>query len=137
LRELIINPLEADWVKAASIGFGFFMGIVPIWGFQLIVGISLAMLFRLNKALVILAAHISIPPMVPVILFVSHLTGAYWMGEKAHYISFSRELTFKVFQHDMTQYFLGAITLAIVTGIVGGLVAFVVLKIFKRNVPAH
>jgi len=137
LRGLIVNPLEPDWVKATSIGFGFFMGIVPIWGFQLIVGISLAILFRLNKALVILAAHISIPPMVPVILFVSHLTGAYWMGEKAQYISFSRELTFTVFQQDMTQYFLGAITLAVVVGIAGGLTAYGLLKIFKRSIPAQ
>ncbi|MFZ6009870.1 MAG: DUF2062 domain-containing protein, partial [Bacteroidota bacterium] len=60
LHELIADPSEPDWVKAVSVGFGIFMGIVPIWGFQLAVAIPLSFLFRLNKALVIIAANISI-----------------------------------------------------------------------------
>ena len=64
------------------------MGIVPIWGFQLVVAIALAFLFRLNKALVVVAANVSIPPMIPLILFLSHLTGALWMGDASVSISF-------------------------------------------------
>ena len=37
-------------LKAVSVAFGIFMGIVPIWGFQLVVAIFLAILFKLNKA---------------------------------------------------------------------------------------
>ena len=48
-----------------------------------IVAISLAILFKLNKALVILAAHISFAPLIPFIIFLSYKTGAYWMGERA------------------------------------------------------
>lgn len=44
------------------------MGIVPIWGFQLLVGIPLAVLMRMNKVLFIAAANISIPPMIPLII---------------------------------------------------------------------
>jgi uncharacterized protein (DUF2062 family) len=58
------------------------MGIVPIWGFQLIVAITLSFLLRLNKALVIIAANISIPPMWPLILFLSYEMGKFWMGDK-------------------------------------------------------
>lgn len=39
---------------ALSVAFGVFMGIIPIWGFQLVTAILLAFIFRLNKPLVIL-----------------------------------------------------------------------------------
>ena len=109
------------------------MGIVPIWGFQLIVGIALAFALRLNKVLVILAANISIPPMIPLILFLSHLTGRIWMGKNAEYISFSKELTFETMSNSLVQYFLGAVTLGCIAGIVLGGITYLGLKVFKRK----
>lgn len=111
------------------------MGIVPIWGLQLVVAISLAFLFRLNKALVIIAANISIPPMIPIIVFVSHLTGAFWMGENAQYISFSRAITLETVTNNLMQYFLGATTLAVVAGFVSTGLVFVMIKIFRKFKP--
>jgi uncharacterized protein (DUF2062 family) len=111
------------------------MGIVPIWSLQLVVGIALAHLFRLNKALVIIAANISIPPMIPVIVFVSHLTGAFWMGKNAQYISFSHEISLKTVANNLMQYFLGATTLAVVVGVVGTGLIFAMIKIFKKFKP--
>jgi uncharacterized protein (DUF2062 family) len=112
------------------------MGIVPIWGFQLIVGITLAFLLRLNKVLVILAANISIPPMIPLILFLSHLTGRIWMGENAQYISFSKELTFETMSNSLVQYFTGAVTLACLAGMLFGGITYIGLKVFKRKKSA-
>ena len=109
------------------------MGIVPIWGFQLAVGIPLAFLLRLNKVLFIIAANISIPPMIPFILFLSHVTGRMWMGEHAQQISFSREITFQMMQASLIQYILGAVTLACIAGIVFGGATYIGLKIFKRQ----
>ena len=109
------------------------MGIVPIWGFQLIVAIALAFAFRLNKVLVILAANISIPPMIPLILFLSHLTGRIWMGDRAEYVSFSKELTFETMSNSLVQYFLGAVTLACVAGVLFGGITYIGLKVFKRK----
>ena len=104
------------------------MGIVPIWGFQLIVGIFLAFLFRLNKALVITAANISIPPMIPLILYASFLAGAPWMGHKAKAIPLTGELTLLAVQQNLQQYIAGSITLAIVAGITFGFIAYYFLK---------
>ncbi len=109
------------------------MGIVPIWGFQLAVAISLSFLLRLNKALVIIAANISIPPMIPVILFLSHVTGAFWMGKRAQYISFSSDITFEMIQASFFQYVLGAITLAIIAGVIFGVVTYGILKLTGRT----
>jgi glycosyltransferase involved in cell wall biosynthesis len=134
LWQKLINPAEPDYVKALSVGFGVLMGIVPIWGFQLVVAIALAFILRLNKPLVIVAANISIPPMIPVILFLSHVTGTLWMGEEAVALSFNQEITLDLVKHSFVQYVLGAITLAIGAGVIFGLITYGVLRIFKRPV---
>jgi uncharacterized protein (DUF2062 family) len=131
----LLNPHESDQLKATSVGFGIFMGIVPIWGFQLAIGIPLAFLFRMNKALFILAANISIPPMIPLILFLSHSTGRIWMGQAASHLSFTKDITLATLQNSFLQYVWGAITLAVVAGFVVGLITFFALKLFRKPVP--
>lgn len=111
------------------------MGIVPIWGFQLVTAIALAFLLRLNKALVILAANISLPPLIPVILFLSHVTGSFWMGEQAVTLSLDTTLTYDVMKESLLQYVVGAITLGIVSGVTFGLTAYGILKFLKQ--PAN
>jgi uncharacterized protein (DUF2062 family) len=109
------------------------MGIVPIWGFQLLVAITLSFLFRLNKTLVIIAANISIPTMIPVIIFMSHSIGAFWMGKHAQKISFSDEITFVMIQENFLQYVLGAITLAIASGVIFGVLTYGIIKIIRSK----
>lgn len=109
------------------------MGIVPIWGFQLVTAIALALLFRLNKALVIIAANISIPPMIPLVIYLSHLTGKLWMGENAQSMTFTDEITLEFIHNNAIQYFSGAITLSIVAGMVFGLLSYFMLKILKKR----
>jgi uncharacterized protein (DUF2062 family) len=109
------------------------MGIVPIWGFQMVVAIALAILFRLNKVIVILAANISIPPMIPLVIYLSHLTGKLWMGKAGQSISFSDEITLDFIHTNFIQYASGAMTLAIVGGIFFGLVTYGVLKLIRRK----
>ncbi len=131
LRQLF-HPDDSHFKKAASIGFGVFMGIVPIWGFQLITAIALSIVFKLNKALVILAANISFPPFIPFILYLSHLTGKIWMGEKAVDISFSKGFTLQAIQDSFAQYIYGAITLSFFSGLLAASLSFLCLKLFRR-----
>jgi len=109
------------------------MGIFPVWTLQLVIAIALAFVFRLNKVLVILAANISVPPMIPLILFLSHMTGGIWMGESAQHISFSKEITLETMKTSLVQYFLGAATLACIAGIIFGGITYLGLKIFRRQ----
>jgi glycosyltransferase involved in cell wall biosynthesis len=75
IKDEAVKPEESNLSKAKSIGFGLFMGIVPIWGFQLLVGIPLSVYFRMNKVLFITAANISLPPAIPLIIFASYKFG--------------------------------------------------------------
>lgn len=128
LMQVLFEPGQSAERKAVSIGFGIFMGIVPIWGFQLLVAIFLAMLFKLNKALVIAAANISIPPMIPFILYGSFLAGKPFMGAKAREIDWTNQLNLTSIQQNLQQYLIGACVLAVAAGIVIGLLSYIVMK---------
>lgn len=109
------------------------MGIFPIWGLQLMVAIALAIYFRLNKALVVVAANISIPPMIPAIIFLSHFTGKLWMGDHAVDLTFTSQINLDMVKDSFLQYVVGAITLSIVAGLAFGGIAFLWLRRFRNK----
>ncbi len=136
LDDHLFNTQQPAQLKATSVAFGIFMGIIPIWGFQLVAAIFLAVLFNLNKPLVIIAANISIPPMIPIIIFLSYKMGAFWMGANAMQISFSNAITLDSIKHNLLQYIYGSISLAIAAGIAFGLLTFIFLKLTGKKQTA-
>jgi glycosyltransferase involved in cell wall biosynthesis len=133
IHDQFFNAKESELLKAASIGFGVFMGIIPIWGFQLAVAIFLAILFKLNKALVIIAANISIPPMIPLIIYGSYKLGAYWMPNHSADIKFSNALGIDSIRYNLQQYIYGSVSLAVLAGIIFWIASYSLLKLFKRK----
>jgi len=133
LRKNLFNKDESAHKKAASIGFGIFMGIVPLWGFQMAVALVFAALFRLNKALTIIASNISIPPMIPLIVFMSFLLGRVWMGKNAVYMMFSSHITIQAVKLNLEQYVYGSVTLAVVAGIAAYGITYLVLRLSTRQ----
>ena len=133
LDDHLFNPHHTDELKAVSIAVGILMGILPIWGFQLATAIFLSIVLKLNKALVIVAANISIPPMIPLIIFLSYKMGSFWMGPRALNITFDRNITLQAVYDNLQQYIYGSITLAVVASVLFGLISYGLLKICKRN----
>lgn len=132
IKHEAIKPEETNLKKAFSIGFGFFMGIIPLWGFQLLIGIPLAVLFRMNKVLFIASANISIPPMIPLIIYFSLLTGQLFVQgnfEHSQLLDFSSA----VVQNNIQQYFIGATVLAILAFIVGFVLSYLFLTAVRKN----
>ncbi len=125
------NSSETVLKRSLSVAFGVFMGIIPIWGFQLVAAIALAFLFRLNKPLVILFANISIPPMIPLILFLSLVCGKLWISN-ADIPMFNSSLSLETVKPFLLQYIIGSISLAILSAIVFGTLTFIVLSTFRR-----
>lgn len=133
LREQLLTPGESNATKALSIGFGVFMGIVPIWGFQMLVALVLAALMRLNKALVIIAANISIPPVIPLIVYLSFVTGRMYVKEDATWVIFSKDLTVDTMWQNLFQYVTGSITLAVAAGLLAWGIAYGLLAAFRKK----
>lgn len=126
-----VKPEESNLSKAKSIGFGFFMGIVPVWGFQLLIGIPLSIYFRMNKVLFLAAANISIPPFIPIIIYGSYKFGGLFYKNGVQLTSFEN-LTLNSIHVNFVQYFIGGTLLAMVAGFVGFLITYLLLVIFRR-----
>lgn len=131
--EILINPKESIPVKSASVGLGIFMGILPVWGFQMIIALALAVIFRLNKAIVLLASNISIPPLMPFILYLSFLFGKIWLPESGNYIPFSNKMTIEDLKLNFLQYIYGSITMAITFGIISTIGTYFILIKYKKK----
>jgi uncharacterized protein (DUF2062 family) len=136
IKEEAIKPEETNARKASSIGLGLFFGILPIWGFQLLVGIPTAVLLRLNKVLFIAAANISIPPMIPAIIFFSYLMGLPFVD--ADPIPFDKlsTLTLENIHDNFIQYVIGAILLSTSTGLAGFSLSWVILSIYRKELDS-
>lgn len=131
-QAIISAPHETNHTKAMSLGFGVFMGIVPIWGFQLAIGIPLAILFRLNKALFIIAANISIPPIMFVIMALSVATGKWILGIDTIIPDF-RNITLEMVKQEGASFFLGGSVLAVATGVFVYLLSLGILTITRKK----
>jgi uncharacterized protein (DUF2062 family) len=132
IRNEAIKPEESNFSKALSLGFGIFMGIIPLWGFQLLIGIPLAVFFRMNKVLFIAAANISVPPMIPLILYGSYSLGQFLItGEidtsRLHHVSID------TLGNELYHYVIGAVILAISAALLVFGLSFTVLKLFRKE----
>jgi uncharacterized protein (DUF2062 family) len=130
IKEDILQAKIPRHIIAISIGFGVFMGIVPIWGYQLAVGFLLAHLLKLNKSIFFLAANISIPPMIPLILYLSYIFGGFLLGKDTWSISMN-DISLNTI--NLKQYIIGSISLAIVAGFFFGAVSYAILLITKKR----
>lgn len=128
----ILLTRESNLKITLGISLGVFMGIAPIWGFQLITALALAHIFRLSKFVVAVAANISIPPMIPLILYLSYVAGGIVMGTGSK-IHFTRDITIKTFENNLLQYIIGSIVFAAVFSIFTGIISFFILKWIRRK----
>jgi glycosyltransferase involved in cell wall biosynthesis len=138
LKEHILSSSDSNLRLAVAVGFGIFMGIVPVWGWQLLTALGLAHVFKLNKPIVGLAAQISIPPMIPLILFGSYYTGALILGNDVSLLHFKNEIDFAMIKQDVIQYIIGSFALATIAGIIATFISFFIISIFRKNLkPAE
>ena len=119
---------------AASIGLGIFFGIAPLWGYQMIAAGVTADFARLDKAVAIISSNISIPPMIPLILYGSYWTGAQVL-QRDMPLALS-DITLERVAADMFQYIVGSFTMAAVCAIAATAIGYALLVSCKRT-PRH
>ena len=124
----VVAAHESTNKKALSVGVGLFFGIVPIWGFQFALAIFTAVFFKLNKIIVGLTAQISVPPLIPFVLYASVKTGEFVLGQKVN-LDFTKLLSIETLKN-LYVYYIGATVLSIAAGIAGFLVTWILLKVF-------
>lgn len=128
----VLASSDSNTKIVASVMFGVFMGIIPIWGYQLITAIALAYVFKLNKLIVIVAANISIVPLLPFILYFSYVTGGFFMGTHSYGIASISDFSFAMIRENIIQYIVGSFIFAILLSLLFGFVMFVILKFIRK-----
>lgn len=129
----LFNTGASNAQLAKEIGFGFFMGIVPIWGYQMLTAVFLSHLMRMNKVVVLLAANISLPPVMPFIIYGSYLLGGWVIDTTEKPLTFDSELDLATLSGHFLQYVVGAVMLAVAAGIVGSLLFYILFTLFRKN----
>ncbi len=137
LKEQFLKNDESVATKSISIGFGVFMGIFPVWGFQMLIGLVFAQLFKLNKAIFLVAANISIPPVVPLILFLSYKVGGVFYSDSKSDLFFSEGITLETVKANAAQYITGAVIFALISGIIAGALAYVIIHFYRKQLTKY
>ncbi|UII28862.1 DUF2062 domain-containing protein [Fulvivirga maritima] len=133
LKKHLFNKEEPVRTKVFSIGFGVFMSIFPVWGYQMIIGVAISHLLKLNKALVLVAANISLPPFIPFIIFGSYKLGGLFMENPKNNLLFSSGISFENIKDNLFQYLVGAVVLSVIMGTFASVVTWLYFLIKGSN----
>lgn len=136
IKEDILESTDPPIKKSGAIALGVFIGISPFWGFQTALVIFLAVILRLNKVLAFAFSNISIPPMIPVIIFLSLKIGGLFIPGNIT-LEAIKESPFDAIEASLLQYILGSFILATAAAILFGVGSYLVLSLkAKNNKPA-
>lgn len=121
--------------KAFSIALGVFIGLTPLWGLHTILVLSLAVLLKLNKVIAFAFSNVSMPPLIPFVVYLCLQTGALITGNEISFSISDIAEDFGAFKHLQT-YIIGSLVLATVSAILFGLLGYFILLFFNRkNIP--
>lgn len=131
-KENILYNSDSPTKKALSIALGVFIGIAPFWGFQTIIVLALATLLKLNKLISFTFSNISIPPMIPFIIYGSLKIGSWILNKKegVTYENVSFDFNFLL---SLEEYIIGSFVLAFFSSIIFGVTGFIIFKLMRRK----
>jgi uncharacterized protein (DUF2062 family) len=147
IKEQIMLHNENPIKISAGIGFGVFMGVAPIWGFQMIVAVMIAHFLKLNKIIVLAFSNISLPPLIPLIIYLSYAVGGLVMDnpmefttETMYYLKdqiMQGEFynTLNEFGYSILQYIIGSILFGLLLGGIAAAISYIIIKLstIKQN----
>ena len=132
VREFFSEHAHEPVRLAGAVGLGLFCCIAPIWGFQIMACLTFAHLLRLNKAITVVSAHISLPPVVPFILFAGLQIGhRLFQGE---WLPFAmRDMTWHRAMEYFWESFVGSALLAVAVAIAGFFATWLIAQMWRQK----
>ncbi len=129
LQELLLREPGSNARIGGSAGFGFFMALIPLWGYQILLTVLLSQRLGFSKTVALLCAQISLPPLIPFIMYGSLLFGRVILGLEEKPEVGALELA----PEDFWPWFLGSWVLAASVGLVGGLLVWILASLLRRS----
>ncbi|MCX5786552.1 MAG: DUF2062 domain-containing protein [Elusimicrobia bacterium] len=121
---LIKESLDSPLKIAEAVALGVFFGIAPVWGFQLILALLFASILKVNRLIAAAASNISIPPMIPVIVFASLKTGGFVMRKPWTAVPFPGPGGLLAVKGYLLQYLVGSVLLASLCAMAAGAIVY-------------
>ncbi|MEI7499425.1 MAG: DUF2062 domain-containing protein [Bacteroidota bacterium] len=133
VREYILNSNDSNARLAFSVALGLFIGVMPIWGWQMLATFGLAHIFKLNKFVAVAASNISLPPMLPFIIFLSYIIGGWVLGVNVTSLQYIPGLRLEWIKENLIQYLLGSLILGVMFALVLGPATYLLLSFFRKK----
>lgn len=115
---------------ASAVAFGVMMSVMPIWGFQTIAALGGAKLLRLNKIITMAAANVSLPPLIPFIVYGAMRLGGWALGIEIR-LSLA-DATAESIGGNTLAYGVGSVMLGVALGIAAWPLAWGVVRLIRR-----
>ncbi len=131
INNQVLHSKDSNAKMAAAMGWGVFCGVIPIWGYQMVFAGLSAHFMKLNKVVAMVFSNISIPPMIPFLLYGSVVLGAWVLGVENAFTLDS--ITLESVAQSLTQYIVGSIALAAILGLLVFIISLLAMFICKRK----
>ena len=133
ISENITHSKESNVKMAASIGLGFFFVVSPFWGYHMILAGVVAHFLKLNKVVAIASSNISLPPLIPFILYGGFAMGN-WMFNKPATVTLKNVMDQPIGE-SLLEYAVGSLTLGLIAALLGFCFSYLLLKKFRKIQP--
>ena len=131
LETQIFCSTDSNIRMAGAMGWGVFCGIIPLWGYQMIFAALTAHWMRLNKVVAVVFSNVSLPPVIPLILYGSMVLGAVIVGDESPLAL--ENISMERIGISLIQYVVGSIALAAAAGGIVFAVSWTIMVICKRG----
>jgi hypothetical protein len=131
--KILMSINESPKKLALSFGIGVFIAISPLWGLHTFIGLGLALLFDLNKLVLMIGIYVTNPwTVIPIYTFTTWC-GIKIMGKNITAISIDwKNITFSSFFEAINIYLwpfvIGSTIIGIIAGLVGGIIVYYYFK---------
>lgn len=139
LRQLLAKSMHEGLEPgraAAAVFVGVFIGIVPIYGFQSLVAIGLAVVLKLNKPLTFAATFVNNPFLQPFLVLFGLQLG-HWLLRGRLLELTTAELARLKLSEQLVMWVAGSVVLAVLLGGLAALVTYVIFRLRRRPSPAR
>ncbi len=131
-KEDLLASHDTPETKAKSIALGVFIGLSPLWGLHTLLVLSLAVFFKLNKAIAFAFSNVSLPPFIPFIVWISLSIGALLLGEEKSFSLEDFNGDFELLK-SLKTYIVGSFVFAFGASILSGGIGYITLKLFQKK----
>lgn len=141
LKRNLFHTGETPAQRASAVALGLTMSVMPIWGFQTVAAVGLAHLLKVNKVLVGAFANVSLPPVIPFIIY-----GGLFLGSKIcgvyvpldfESIAATKVESIADLGDSALAFVVGSVALGLIIGALAWPLAWLFIRLLDRQTPSQ